>query len=977
MVLSARHGARRFASLATLALLVAGCSSGGGPSAPATAVALTLSPDHADLALGTSRTFEARAWYDDGSTADVSAQVAWSTLDGSIAGLGPEPGRVVALSLGTTEVVATHADGPSASAPVQVTAAVLESLEVTPTSPSLALGTTLQLAATGTFSDGSIQDLTDSVSWSSSSSAVAVSTAPGSEGLCTATSVGWAMVTALDAASGIGGGTDLTVTPAELVSLDVTPSSPSLALGTSLQLTAMGTFTDATLQDLTAEVTWGSDDPGIALVSNAPGIEGLLTSVAQGSTQVTATYAANGVSGATPVDVTPAELVSLDVTPKAASIALGTGQAFSAIGAFTDGSVQDLTAGVVWSSSSLSVATIASGGASAGHATSQGVGLTSISATHAASGVDDATDLTVTAAELVSIEVAPADPSIALGTQQAFSATGTFTDASVQDLTDAVTWSSSDTGVATVSNAGGSQGLATSVSVGTTDVSAAHAASGIVGATTLEVTPAVLVSIDVTPADPTIALGTSQAFVATGTYSDATQQDLTTSVTWSSSVPAVATISNAGGSQGWATSASVGTTTITATHAASGIVGDTTLEVTPAVLVALEVAPADPSIALGTTQAFTATGTYSDSTTQNLTTSVTWSSSAAGVATISNAGGSQGTASSVAVGTTTIAATHVSSGVVGDTTLEVTPAVLVSLALTPADALLGVGDTRAYKATGTYSDATTQDLTTSVTWSSSNTAAVTVSNAGGSQGLATGIADGISTLSALHPASGVSGATAVQAVSAITLRAASSAGAASGLLSLSLGTPPGTTAGDFLLAAVAVRPHTAAVTPPAGWTLIRRVDNSSSAAHSLLVYRRVATAGEPSQHTFAFSASTGSAGGITAFVRVDPTAPIDVEAGVNTPSALSHAAPSLVSSSYGDLLVTLHAFSSTAAWTPPTGMVEAFDQGSQAGPIATGISIECAYAQHTTPGATGARTATAANDADVGNTMAIALRRAP
>ena len=59
------------------------------------------------------------------------------------------------------------------------------------------------------------------------------------------------------------------------------------------------------------------------------------------------------------------------------------------------------------------------------------------------------------------------------------------------------------------------------------------------------------------------------------------------------------------------------------------------------------VLPADHSIALGTTLRFSATGTFSDSTTQDLTTSAIWSSSAPSVATISNAAGSIGTATSI------------------------------------------------------------------------------------------------------------------------------------------------------------------------------------------------------------------------------------------------------------------------------------------------------------------------------------------
>ena len=66
--------------------------------------------------------------------------------------------------------------------------------------------------------------------------------------------------------------------------------------------------------------------------------------------------------------------------------------------------------------------------------------------------------------------------------------------------------------------------------------------------------------------------------------------------------------------------------------------GVTSSDAAPKKLVSIAVTPTNPSIVLGTTEQFTATGTYSDNSTRNLTTSVTWSSSAKSVATISNAG---------------------------------------------------------------------------------------------------------------------------------------------------------------------------------------------------------------------------------------------------------------------------------------------------------------------------------------------------
>lgn len=96
---------------------------------------------------------------------------------------------------------------------------------------------------------------------------------------------------------------------------------------------------------------------------------------------------------------------------------------------------------------------------------------------------------------------------------------------------------------------------------------------------------AALVSIALTPGDSSIAVGTTQQFTATGTYSDSATKDLTASVTWSSSNTSVAAISNVTGSKGLATADTAGVTTITATF--GGISGSTPLTVTETSLSAL------------------------------------------------------------------------------------------------------------------------------------------------------------------------------------------------------------------------------------------------------------------------------------------------------------------------------------------------------------------------------------------------------
>ncbi|MGP8154053.1 MAG: DUF3443 family protein [Smithella sp.] len=174
---------------------------------------------------------------------------------------------------------------------------------------------------------------------------------------------------------------------------------------------------------------------------------------------------------------------------------------------------------------------------------------------------------------------------------------------------------------------------------------------------------ATLVSIAVTPATPGIAWGGTQQFTATGTYSDGTTQDITTSVTWSSSDTTEAPIGNTGLVT---TSSGTGTIKITITASSGSISGSATL----AVVASFNITPTNETITLGATQQFTATATFSDSSTQDITTSVTWSSSDTTVAAFRSTAGSNGLATSFAAGATKVSAS-LGSVVSPSTTLTV------------------------------------------------------------------------------------------------------------------------------------------------------------------------------------------------------------------------------------------------------------------------------------------------------------------
>ena len=167
-------------------------------------------------------------------------------------------------------------------------------------------------------------------------------------------------------------------------------------------------------------------------------------------------------------------------------------------------------------------------------------------------------------------------------------------------------------------------------------------------------------SITVTPSSATVPETISTSFTATGTFADG-PQNLTSFVTWASSPPSVATISNIG----LATGVSPGTASITAVFVGIVNIQPASLTVTNATLTSITITPANPTIGVGTTQSFTATGTFSDQTTVNLTTQVAWASSDTTKAVIAT----NGLATGVAAGTTTITATL--NGVSGSTVLTV------------------------------------------------------------------------------------------------------------------------------------------------------------------------------------------------------------------------------------------------------------------------------------------------------------------
>ena len=259
------------------------------------------------------------------------------------------------------------------------------------------------------------------------------------------------------------------------------------------------------------------------------------------------------------------------------------------------------------------------------------------------------------AVALRSISVRPPTAGIAAGGTQQFSAVATFSDSSTREITGAAntTWLSDTTTIATVS----SSGLATGRSQGTASISARDNPTGVTSnAAILTVGPPTLVSITVTPQNQTIQPGQNLQFTALGTFSDGSFQSLTAAVDWTSSNTAVASVSNAPGSQGLATAAAntSGTTVITATDPATTVKGSTNL--TTASVTSIAITGVNSAVSVGAVDQLTAMGTFSNGVTMDISSAVIWNPGCtpAYAATIDNTG----LATGQAIGTCNVTATN-------------------------------------------------------------------------------------------------------------------------------------------------------------------------------------------------------------------------------------------------------------------------------------------------------------------------------
>ena len=436
-------------------------------------------------------------------------------------------------------------------------------------------------------------------------------------------------------------------------SLANSESSVSLNVGGSTTLSATYYRTVDGARDSETDVTsyaaWTSSDPSIATVDG-----GKITAMAAGTATITATY--NGYRATTTVTVNNTMGYGLVMSKSSLSVHVGSTEELSVhYVTYTNGvetSRTDVTSSATWKSSYTSILTVFGGTVT---------GVSKGQAVVTASYRSYSTSCTVTVTENVTYDyqLTPTSTSLVNGRTTKFTVVKrTFTNGTQtngQDVSSTFTWTSSNTSVATV----GSNGVITGVGKGTATITAKYGETTLSG--TVTVTPAYTYELVLNRTSMSMAKGATGTIVATyKTYADGVLEsstNVTSSATWSSGNTSVATVSG-----GTVSGKGAGTATITATYNGKSDTCTVTVVGTPT----LSLGWTSVSLEKGSVRTNAAIYNPNNGTAStNVTSSATWTTSNAGVATV---GG--GTITAQGKGTCTITATY--NGVSASCTVNVT-----------------------------------------------------------------------------------------------------------------------------------------------------------------------------------------------------------------------------------------------------------------------------------------------------------------
>ena len=503
-----------------------------------------------------------------------------------------------------------------------------------------------------------------------------------------------------------------TVSSTKVLTVEITPQSPSITIGSTIQLiTSLKDEGGKSVNSGIGDVQWESSNASVATVSSS----GLVTGIGIGSATLTVRFIDNvgwkDALGTVMLRVSDQKVSSVAINPQIINV--GIGQSSQILAVSKDANGDTITGlSIAWASSNVAVATVSSTGLVTGVSKGESTIIASVG------GVSASGSVLVTDVSASSIEITPNKGTLSIGQSSQLSAR--LKDAQGNIVAGRnVSWSSSDTAIITVSNAG----MLTAISDGESTITAS--VEGVSGFATVTVSGAPVASVSLSAQSASISVGQTQQLTAS--VSDAGGNILNDRImSWTTSNEASATVSNAG----LVTGIALGSSTITGTS--EGKSATVVVEVSVSPVSSVSVTPQSVKLSAGQTQQLSETVTDKDG---NVLSGfvIIWSSTNSASVTVSNTGLITG----IAPGSSSITATI--EGKIATASVNVTKAAVSSIGLKPNLSVVRIDENQQVIAT-VKSTSGGELLGVRLNWSSSDSSIATVSTTGVVTGKSVGTA---------------------------------------------------------------------------------------------------------------------------------------------------------------------------------------------------------------------------------------------
>ncbi len=612
---------------------------------------MTIAPVPSPLPVSATYQLRATAVYDDYTVDEVTASAAWSSSDAAVS---VSTGGLATASTAGGAILTASYGGCSANTFVTVAGQAPTALLVTLEWSQLWRGERTPVTAKLWYPDGRLWDVTGAATLSTGDAAVAVVETVSQS----VRAVGQGQTSVQASFGGMTG--SATVTVSEITNLSLAaPSQIPRSATASARAVADGTASF----DVTSAAEWSSADPSVLAVSNAAGSKGTLTAIASGTATITARL--GGFEASLPITVV-GEVLAIAIAPEAPSLNEARAIALTATATVAGGSTVDVTSIASWSSDP-ETAYVLDGLVYGVHAGTSVVGAT-------LGGIAGYALVTVLPRAPLEVKLHPSQPDparVPVGFTVRLSAWVRNESHTVRDQRYGVTWTSSDTNVASFSQDPLHAGELTVANAGTTWVGAEYAG---VSSVAREVVGDNLVSVSALPATTTVPAGGSIDLPFDAVFDNGTC-DLSPLVTWTTTDPDVAYVEG-----GMLLGMRTGSATVQATLGAQQVSTVVTVEA-PSVAAVGIVAPT--TLAEGASGAMQAVADLSNLDTVTVTDLATLTTTTPGTLTVTGATVAAGTA-----GSGTVRADYL--GASGTAAIEVVPSV-AWLQVEPAEARTAVG----------------------------------------------------------------------------------------------------------------------------------------------------------------------------------------------------------------------------------------------------------------------------------------------